>query len=221
MKALRNLWGTISQSINRTRTMLLNRKEALEQFVIVAIIGLIVVTNIRLIYIIKQVNDRLAIIDARVQWLGDHVLPACSNLPTSFVPDVTWKDAALRGSPDAPIKVVEFCDFQCPFCAASRAALEQVLKEYEGQVMLAYRHFPLSGHPQAMLAAEASECARKQAKFWEMHDLIFEHARELSDDSYLTFASELHIDLAQFEKCLSEHRYRDIVLNDLSLFSAP
>lgn len=195
--------------------MLSNHKEALGQFVLVAIIGLIVLTNIRLIYVITQVNDRLVVIDARVQWLGDHLLPTRLDSPTSSAADVTWEGAAVRGPEDAPIKMVEFCDFQCPFCAASQAGLEQVFEQYEGQIMLAYRHFPLAGHPQSMLAAEASECAKEQGKFWEMHDLIFENARDLSVDSYQAFASELQLDLAQFRECLSEHRYRDVVLKDL------
>lgn len=215
MRAIRNLWRAIGQNINGMRTTLLNHKEALGQFVLVAIIGLIIVTNVRLIHIITQVNERLVIIDARVQWLGDHLLPTRSDSPNPFVIDVTWEGAALRGSPDAPIKIVEFCDFQCPFCAASRAGLEQVFEQYKGQIMLAYRHFPLAGHPEAMLAAEASECAREQGKFWEMHNLIFENAQDLSDNSYRAFASELQLNLAQFDMCLSEHRYRDTILSDL------
>lgn len=215
MGAIRNLWGAISQNVNGMRTTLLNHKEALGQLVLVAIIGLIIVTNVRLMHIIVQVNERLVDIDARVQWLGDRLLSTRLDSPLSSVIDVAWEDAALRGSPDAPVKIVEFCDFQCPFCAASQAGLEQVFEQYGDQIMLAYRHFPLASHPEAMFAAEAAECAREQGKFWEMHDLIFENAQDLSDDSYQAFASELQLDLAQFDMCLSEHRYRDTVLNDL------
>jgi len=176
---------------------------------------MIVLTNIRLIYVITQVNNRLVVIDARVQWLADHLLSTRSDSLSSSITGLTWEGAAERGIENAPIKIIEFCDFLCPFCAASQIGLEQVFEQYEDQIMLVYRHFPNAEYPKSMLAAEASECAREQGKFWEMHNVIFENAQVLSGDSYQAFASELQLDLAQFEKCLSEHRYRDIILKDL------
>lgn len=84
-------------------------------------------------------------------------------------------DAPTKGTPGAPITLIEFSDFQCPFCARAFPTVQQILKEYEGKVLFAYKHFPLiSIHPRAQKAAEASECARDQGKFWEFHDKLFE-----------------------------------------------
>jgi len=88
-------------------------------------------------------------------------------------------NAPVRGDKDAKVIIVEFSDFQCPFCARAHPTMQQVLKEYAGKVKLVYKHFPLiSIHPMAEKAAEASECAKDQGKFWEFHDKLFENASE-------------------------------------------
>ncbi|MEM4203422.1 MAG: DsbA family protein [Candidatus Methanomethylicaceae archaeon] len=157
-------------------------------------------------------------IDTRLQGLGG-VFPSAQSASPALSPDmvieIAWDKAAIRGPVGAPIRIVEFSDFQCPFCAASLPVLERVMEKYQGQILLAYRHFPLPGHTQAMPAAEASECAREQEKFWEMHDLIFENQKELSFDSYSKFAQQLQLDLVKFDECMSEHRYEDAILNDV------
>ena len=127
--------------------------------------------------------------------------------------DVDWKDAPIRGQIDAPIKIVVFSDFFCPYCASAWDVLDRVLEEYEDRIMIAYMHFPIHGE-ESIFAAEAAECAREQGKFWEMHHLIFEHAPDLSKESYRTFTQQLYLESEQFEKCLSEHRYRERILND-------
>ena len=84
-------------------------------------------------------------------------------------------NAPTKGTLGAPVIVLEYSDFQCPFCARSFPTVQQVLKEYSGRVLFAYKHFPLNSiHPRAQKAAEASECARDQGKFWEFHDQLFE-----------------------------------------------
>lgn len=84
-------------------------------------------------------------------------------------------NAPTRGTLGAPVIILEYSDFQCPFCARSFPTVQQVLKEYSGRVLFAYKHFPLNSiHPRAQKAAEASECARDQDKFWEFHDKLFE-----------------------------------------------
>lgn len=82
-------------------------------------------------------------------------------------------DAPIRGKSDAKITLVEFSDFQCPFCGRSAPTVERILKEYEGNVRVAYKHYPLGFHPRAQITAEASECAKDQGKFWEFHDQLF------------------------------------------------
>lgn len=84
-------------------------------------------------------------------------------------------DAPAYGGKSAKVTIVEFSDFQCPFCETALATVKEVLKQYEGKVLFAYKHFPLiSIHPRAQKTAEAAECARNQDKFWEFHDKLFE-----------------------------------------------
>jgi protein-disulfide isomerase len=177
---------------------------------------MIIITNIRLINLSMQLNDRMNAIDANLQWLREFsAQPSQPALSPDMIVNVTWDDAATRGRLNAPIQIVEFSDFQCPFCAASLPVLERVMEKYPGQIVLAYRHFPLPGHTQAMPAAEAAECAREQGKFWEMHDLIFANQQAVGMESYRAFAEQLELNLNQFDTCLSEHRYEDAILQDV------
>lgn len=91
-------------------------------------------------------------------------------------------DAPVKGQQNAKVTIIEFSDFQCPFCAKVEATLAQVLLDYQGKVQLAYKHFPLpaSLHPRAQKAAEASDCAKDQGKFWEFHGKLFENQSEWS-----------------------------------------
>lgn len=107
--------------------------------------------------------------------------------------------APVRGNPDAPVTIVEYGDFECPYCLRSRPTLKQVLETYPQQVKLIYKHFPLSFHRKAMNAHKASLAAGEQGKFWEMHDLIFEHPRDLAPETMRKHAEELGLDLAKFD----------------------
>lgn len=84
-------------------------------------------------------------------------------------------NAPTQGTTGAPVTLLEYSDFQCPFCQRAFPTVQQVLQEYEGKVLFAYKHYPLNSiHPRAQKAAEAAECARDQDKFWEFHDKLFE-----------------------------------------------
>jgi protein-disulfide isomerase len=107
-----------------------------------------------------------------------------------------------RGSPMAPITVVAFSDFECPYCGRAHSTLQQVIREFDGRVRLVFKHFPLSGHPRAAPAARAALAAGNQGKFWEMHDLLFEHQRELEDDDIDAYAQQLGLDMEQFRRDL-------------------
>jgi len=121
--------------------------------------------------------------------------------------------------------VVEFSDFECPFCAAFyKDTLPQVLSTYvdTGKVKLEYRHFPLSFHPQAKPLAIASECANDQGKFWEMHDKIFQEnsGGKLSGatgDTYKGWAAELGLNTSEFNSCLDDQNHTDVIDSDTSL----
>jgi protein-disulfide isomerase len=110
--------------------------------------------------------------------------------------------APARGPEDAAVTVVEFSDFQCPFCARVHPTLEQVRKQYPDQVRIVYKHLPLSMHPKAPGAAAAAEAARLQGKFWEMHDRIFENQAQMSEDKYVEWAGEMGLDVDRFKKDL-------------------
>lgn len=126
------------------------------------------------------------------------------------------EDAPVRGPADAPITIVEFSDFQCPFCRRMRAPMDGLLDEYAGQVRIVYRHFPLSSHPLAMPAAEASLCANEQGLFWPYHDLLFEHQETLSPEALRELAAQVELDLSAFDACVADSRYRAAVEMDLA-----
>lgn len=107
--------------------------------------------------------------------------------------------APLRGAPMAPVTIVEFSDFQCPFCAAAHQDLDRLAREFEGQIKLVFKHFPLGGHDRAMPAARAAEAALAQGKFWEMHDLLFDHQHSLQDADLESYARQLHLDVDRFK----------------------
>ena len=135
------------------------------------------------------------------------VPPTAQNPPTSNI-KVTIDDSdPVLGSADAEIKIVEFSDFQCPFCqrAADGAVADFKNSDYfkNGEVSLVFKHFPLNSiHPQAQKAAEASACAQDQGKFWEMHDIIFVNQRQLDVTSLKSYAGQIGLNQADFDSCL-------------------
>ncbi len=129
---------------------------------------------------------------------------------------VAYDPARLRGSPQAPVMIVEFSDFQCPFCRKVQSTLKNLFEKYQGQVSLAYRDFPLRGlHSQAELAAEASRCAVEQEKFWEYHDLLFGNPDKLNRAGVAGMAQSLGLNEKQFEACLSSGKYTKQIEQDL------
>ncbi len=120
------------------------------------------------------------------------------------------------GPEAAPVTVVEFSDFQCPFCSRAAPVLKQLRERYPEQVRVVYRHFPLDSiHPQARPAAEASMCAGEQDRFWEFHDLLFANPKALSDEQLAGYAEQLELDAEAFQACVAEGRFRDAVQLDL------
>ena len=111
----------------------------------------------------------------------DEELTGGQNKVTDPRVKVELGNAPTQGKSDAPVVVIEFSDFQCPFCSRALPTVKQVLSEYKDKVLFAYKHFPLTQiHPLAQKAAEASECARDQGKFWEFHDQLFATQQEWS-----------------------------------------
>jgi protein-disulfide isomerase len=107
-----------------------------------------------------------------------------------------------RGAADAPITIVAFSDYQCPFCSRAEPVMQEVLDRYPGKVRLIYRHLPLNFHADARPAAAASICAEEQEKFWEYHELLFANQRQLGGEALAGYATELGLDLEAFNACL-------------------
>jgi predicted DsbA family dithiol-disulfide isomerase len=114
---------------------------------------------------------------------------------------------AARGPLGARVTIVEFSDFQCPYCARARPALDRVRETYGDRVRMVYRDFPLPMHPQAAKAAEAGACAGEQGKFWEMHDRIFDNQARLLVPDLKRYAGELGLEARAFEQCLDSGRH--------------
>ena len=109
---------------------------------------------------------------------------------------------AKGGDANAVVTLVEFSDFQCPFCSRVTGTLDQIEKAYGDKVRIVFKHLPLRMHSRAPMAHAASEAANSQGKFWEMHDLIFENQRDLSEAAYLRYAGQIGMDVDQFKKDL-------------------
>jgi predicted DsbA family dithiol-disulfide isomerase len=129
--------------------------------------------------------------------------------------DVAPDPARLRGNPDAPVTIVEFSDFQCPFCRAAEPTIKEVLDKYKDKVRFSYRDFPIERiHSQAKQAAEASRCAREQGKFWEYHDLLYANQAKLDQAGLTEHARTVALDVDRFSACLVSGKFKALVDND-------
>jgi protein-disulfide isomerase len=130
--------------------------------------------------------------------------------------DVPVDDDPALGPQDAPITIIEFSDYECPFCEKfHNETFQRLLDAYPGQIRFVYRDFPLNSiHPNAVSAAEAANCANEQGVFWEFHDLLFSMRRGLSVQAYTGYAEELAVDVEAFQACLDSGRFRDEVQSD-------
>ncbi len=120
----------------------------------------------------------------------------------------------MRGPADAKITIVEFSDFECPFCSKAEDAVNQVMEKYAGKVKLFFRHYPLSFHPNAPKAAEAAACANDQGKFWEMHKQLFANQKALTVAELKQHAAAVGLDKAKFDECLDSGKNKALVEAD-------
>ncbi|HUS05139.1 MAG TPA: thioredoxin domain-containing protein [Bryobacteraceae bacterium] len=130
--------------------------------------------------------------------------------------EVAADPSRLRGNPEAPVTIVEFSDFQCPYCQATQSTVKAILDKYKGKVRLGYRDFPLRQiHGQAQQAAEASRCAGDQGKFWEYHDLLYANQSKLDQGGLTEQARTAGLDVPGFSACLASGRFKAPVDGDL------
>jgi len=131
------------------------------------------------------------------------------------------EDGPTLGPPDAPVTIVTFSDFECPYCSRVNPTLRQVQEAYGDRVKVVFRQFPLAMHTAAYKASEASLCAQEQGKFWEMHDAMFANQNKLSIAGLKELADRVAgIDSAMFNDCLDSGRYAAVVARDLEAGSA-
>jgi len=154
---------------------------------------------------------------------GAAVVAPDTQIPTAPLEkqDVKYDGAPILGEEDAPVTMVEFSDFQCPYCARFFEQTFPQLKENyikTGKVKLAFRHLPLSFHQYAQKTAEASECANEQGKFWEYHDLLFDNQPNFSRDDLVAYARQLELNIDGengFAACLDARAKTDVVRADM------
>jgi len=141
-------------------------------------------------------------------------VPAPSPTPKA---QVSADDDAFKGDADAPVTIIEFSDYECPFCGRFYSqTLPQITSEYidTGKVKFVYRDFPLGFHPQAQKSAEAAECAGEQDKYFEMHDLLFEKGVSGGVSSFKQYAKDIGLNTGEFDDCLDSGEMADEVKKD-------
>lgn len=125
-----------------------------------------------------------------------------------------------KGPENAPVTIVEFSDFQCPFCSRINPTLDQVREKYGDKVRIVFRQYPLPMHAEAQKAAEASLCANDQGKFWQLHDAMFANQQALKVDQLKAKAAELGLNAEAFNTCLDSNKYAEQVAADMKEGSA-
>jgi len=158
---------------------------------------------------LKTLEDGQRELMRQLQEIKSILEAATGRAPAGPPPNLTLSidNAATSGRADAPLTMVEFSDFQFPYCGKfTREVLPQLLREYvdTGKIRLVFRHFPIpSLHPDALKAAEAGECARLQGKFWPMHDKLFANQEALAAATLPRYASAIGLDATAFQSCLN------------------
>ena len=124
-----------------------------------------------------------------------------------------------KGPDTAPVTIIEFSDYQCPFCKRAEQSVEQVVKVYGDKIKLVYRDYPLPMHPNARPASEAAACANAQGKFWEYHKKLFDNQTALEADKLKAYAKELGMDSAKFDKCFDGKEFKAKIDQDIEAAS--
>jgi protein-disulfide isomerase len=130
--------------------------------------------------------------------------------------EITKNDHVL-GNPNAPIKIFEFSDFQCPYCQKFHEVMHKVIEERGDEVAWVFKQFPIASHPLGMPGAMATECAGEQGKFWEMSDKIFDNFDTNTADSFAVYAEELGLNVDQYNSCVENEKYKEKIVNDYNL----
>ena len=137
--------------------------------------------------------------------------------PPVYRAEVEHSGAPMRGSEKAPVTIVKFEDFQCPFCKTVQPTYTELLKKYNGKIKVVHKDLPLEAiHPQARPAAEAARCAGEQGKFWEYHDKLYADSPKLGTEELKSAAKEVGLNVPSFDQCFTSAKYRSAVQKDLN-----
>jgi protein-disulfide isomerase len=137
--------------------------------------------------------------------------------PPVFRTEISFAGEPFRGSEKAPVTIVKFEDFQCPFCKQIQPTVNALLSRYDGKVRLVHKDLPLESlHPQARQAAEAARCAHEQGKFWEYHDKLYATAPKASADDLQSYAKDVGLNADSFDRCFASGKYKEVVQRDLN-----
>lgn len=161
----------------------------------------------------KRIEERTKLL---VKLSKEHKVEVYFNKPNIKV-DVAVGQAPTLGSENAKVKIIEFSDFQCPYCSQAATTVNQIKKIYGKKILLAFKHFPLPMHSQAKAAAEASMCVHEQStdRYWKYHDKLFANQSTLDEESLKKFAKEVGADQQKFNECLNAKKYSKLVQDDL------
>ncbi len=137
--------------------------------------------------------------------------------PPVFRVELSVAGEPFRGSEKAPVTVVKFEDFHCPFCKQAQPTFNELLSRYNGKVRLVHKDLPLESlHPQARQAAEAARCAYEQGKFWEYHDKLYANSPKASADDLKSYAKDVGLNVDSFDRCFASGKYKAVVQQDLN-----
>jgi protein-disulfide isomerase len=171
---------------------------------------------------LKAIKKELSEIKKEIKDLKGLINTRQAQRPTTPPKPATGKtsikDDPFIGSPDAPLVLVEFSDYQCPFCARFFSnTLPQIKKEYieTGKVKYVFKDFPLRFHKQAQKAAEAAHCAGEEGKYWELHDKLFENQSRLAEKDLIDHAQKLGLNMEAFKSCLDDNRFAEGIKKDM------
>ncbi|MGZ4866953.1 MAG: DsbA family protein [Candidatus Angelobacter sp.] len=179
-------------------------------------------TGLFLVGFPAPLNGQRALADAPSKTKSPLAKPALTSgaqaRPRSIsAPD--WREELVR-TPGAPVTIIEFFDYQCPYCLKTNPALEEAIRKRPGKVRLVLKHFPLTNHPDSMLAHQAALAAGEQGHFWEMHDLLFANQQKVEMPDLLRYAQQLHLDVPRFRQRLESRHFERVIREDTVLGDA-
>ncbi|MFH1728209.1 MAG: thioredoxin domain-containing protein [Pseudomonadota bacterium] len=169
----------------------------------------------RLTAIFKRKKER----EIKTQFIEElrksHKIEILLTPPPLPVADIKAEEySPYIGKKDAPVEIIEFSEFKCPYCKKAAKTIKDVAAKFKDEVKVVFRHFPIPSHKGAFEAAEASMCANDQGKFWEYHDVLFEGKGDFDKAMFVKIATDLKLDIKKFEACYDSHKHKANIEKD-------